>query len=390
MIKKIEKIFIQTCHYIFCIFVIPFFLICSLIARFFKKNTIGIGPEPLINNIFHAKALKNFGFEVETFVNNTYYITKEFDYICTIPFLKNYILFLRAIFKYKFLLIYFNGGPLGFTPAKYLEPFLYKISKTKTIVTSYGSDVQSFFINNDCVYKSTYISDYPNFMKTEMLNKKDNIIRWTKHSNWIISGCDWVKYVYYWDSLILSHFCVDYIKEISETDNYCKIYSENTPLIVAHAFNHRNIKGTNYIIKIVNKLREKNINIDLRLINNIPNNEAKKIISESDVIIDQLVIGWYGMFAVEAMAFGKPVICYIDHELERLYVMNNLIDVDELPFLKADHLSLEKILEDIYFGKINLKDFATKSVKFVKKHHSLESIGKIFSDIIKKVDSYGI
>jgi glycosyltransferase involved in cell wall biosynthesis len=30
------------------------------------------------------------------------------------------------------------------------------------------------------------------------------------------------------------------------------------------------------------------------------------------VVVDQLLLGWYGGFAVEAMALAKPVVCAID------------------------------------------------------------------------------
>ena len=36
--------------------------------RFFnKRRGIGIGPEPLINNVFHKRALEKYNFDVETF-----------------------------------------------------------------------------------------------------------------------------------------------------------------------------------------------------------------------------------------------------------------------------------------------------------------------------------
>ena len=30
------------------------------------------------------------------------------------------------------------------------------------------------------------------------------------------------------------------------------------------------------------------------------------------IVVDQLMLGWYGGFATEAMALGKPVVCFID------------------------------------------------------------------------------
>ena len=43
----------------------------------------------------------------------------------------------------------------------------------------------------------------------------------------------------------------------------------------------------------------------------LPHAEAMKLYAQADLVIDQLLAGWYGGFAVETMAMGKPVVCYI-------------------------------------------------------------------------------
>ena len=37
----------------------------------------------------------------------------------------------------------------------------------------------------------------------------------------------------------------------------------------------------------------------------IPNEKLKEKISNCDILLDQLIVGWYAMTAIEAMAFGK-------------------------------------------------------------------------------------
>jgi hypothetical protein len=46
----------------------------------------------------------------------------------------------------------------------------------------------------------------------------------------------------------------------------------------------------------------------------VPYQEALQLYRRADLIIDQLYSGWYGGFAVEAMAMGKPVGCYLREE----------------------------------------------------------------------------
>jgi hypothetical protein len=37
------------------------FLVFSLLVRFKDRDMIGIGPLPLINNVYHKKALEKYG-----------------------------------------------------------------------------------------------------------------------------------------------------------------------------------------------------------------------------------------------------------------------------------------------------------------------------------------
>ena len=63
------------------ILILPLLLIVSFLARFYKKPIdVGLGPEPLINNFYHKRALELFGYTAETFVKKTYFIIKDFDF----------------------------------------------------------------------------------------------------------------------------------------------------------------------------------------------------------------------------------------------------------------------------------------------------------------------
>ena len=67
-VKKIGGIFVEI------LMVIPCVCIC-IISRYVKKDIdVGLGPMPLINNVYHKTALIEAGFSAETFVNNTWFI----------------------------------------------------------------------------------------------------------------------------------------------------------------------------------------------------------------------------------------------------------------------------------------------------------------------------
>lgn len=82
--------------------------------------------------------------------------------------------------------------------------------------------------------------------------------------------------------------------------------------VVAHAPTDRDVKGTSHVIEAVEALRAEGIAVRLDLVEGVPHAAALGRLAAADVVVDQLVLGWYGGVAVEAMALGRPVICRID------------------------------------------------------------------------------
>ena len=55
------------------------------------------------------------------------------------------------------------------------------------------------------------------------------------------------------------------------------------------------------------------LGVELDLIEGVKHDEARRRYAQADVIVDQLVVGWYGLFAIESMATARPVVTYL-HE----------------------------------------------------------------------------
>ena len=49
----------------------------------------------------------------------------------------------------------------------------------------------------------------------------------------------------------------------------------------------------------------------------MPHDEAVERYRRADIVVDQLNAGWYGLFAIEAMALGKPVVTFLHEEAVR-------------------------------------------------------------------------
>lgn len=87
--------------------------------------------------------------------------------------------------------------------------------------------------------------------------------------------------------------------------------TDERSLVFLHAPSHRGAKGTEFVLAAAQALKAEGRAFELRLVEGLPRAEALKAYAAADVVIDQLLAGWYGGFGVEAMALGKPVIAYL-------------------------------------------------------------------------------
>ncbi len=88
------------------------------------------------------------------------------------------------------------------------------------------------------------------------------------------------------------------------------------PRLVLHAPTNRLIKGTPYVERAFETLRARFPGVTFRTVEKLPWAELKALMSECDVFVDQLHMGWYGMVSAEAMALGKPTLAYIRPDFE--------------------------------------------------------------------------
>jgi hypothetical protein len=83
------------------------------------------------------------------------------------------------------------------------------------------------------------------------------------------------------------------------------------PVRVVHAPSRRKTKGTAQVLAALEALRDSGLPFETELIEGVPHAQAVKIYATCDIAIDQLAAGWYGIFALEAMALGKTVLGYV-------------------------------------------------------------------------------
>lgn len=88
---------------------------------------------------------------------------------------------------------------------------------------------------------------------------------------------------------------------------------------VVHIPSQQAFKGTELVRAAVQRLQQRGLRFDYREVSGVSHAEAMRICREADLVVDQLRAGSHGVFAIEAMALGKPVLCYILPELVDSY-----------------------------------------------------------------------
>ncbi|MDD1756584.1 MAG: glycosyltransferase [Methanomassiliicoccales archaeon] len=135
---------------------------------------------------------------------------------------------------------------------------------------------------------------------------------------------------------------------------------------VVHAPTNRDIKGTSQIIKVIDRLRSEGMPLELVLVENLPHDEAMEVYKTAEIAVDDILQGPYGIFAMECMALGKPVLGRIDPSLSHYY--------PGLPIISTTPETLHHELMQLVVDKQRRRDLGIKGREYIEKNHDSEMI----------------
>ena len=149
--------------------------------------------------------------------------------------------------------------------------------------------------------------------------------------------------------------------------------------VVLHIPTRREVKGTAFIESAVEKLKAEGFSFEFHLLPpTFTQKEVREKITEADIYVDELLCGSHGMTSVEAMASGKPTICYIRDDLLNKYPK-------DLPIVSANpdniYTQLKKLIQDP-----NLRyDIGMRSRQYAERYHSLTTVGQRLKQIYEQI-----
>ena len=394
-------------------FFIPLVLIVALVCRV-TQNTekpprLVWGPIPAISNKYWSRALAKKGLFSKTLMFSYYSsINKRDDFdlyvleIIRWPLLDNlpllgklfeqfrrslqlttpYISFVYALANFDIFHHPYSGGFLGLTSLWRLEAFFLKLAKKKVVVLPYGADFYMYSRIVDTSLRHGLLLSYPVAAREED-RIRARVSYWTKHADAVIPGFQ-IDGLGRWDVLPFSHVTTD-TAQWRLKDSYSGHDGTNSTVKVIHTPNHRGVKGTEFLLKAVEELREEGLKVELILVEKRPNEEVKRLMAEeADILAEQFIATGYGMNGIEGMGSGLPVLANLEHEAYTR-VFRRYSYLNECPILSTTPETLKENLRVLVTNPELREELGRSGRRYAEKYHSEETARYMFGAVYEKI-----
>ena len=354
----------------FCVFIF-FSLLARIIVPKSRFNLVW-GSTPILNYSYWSKSVSKL-YNSKTFTYDFYRninTRDNWDLILTekykiIPLqLRKYIAFIHSLFLFDVFFISCDGFFIGNTSlSKFQHLFLKYL--IKTVVLTYGSDAYVYSRIRSSSLLTGLLFSYNSFSREQLLIKR-NVDYWVKYADVFIPGVMLMDGIGRSDVLIPSTLFIDTKKWKSK-----KIYNNsdgvNGYVNIAHSPNHRGFKGTEFIIKAIEKLKSKGLKVNLLLLENIKNSSVQEILNKkADILVEQLIFTGHGLSAIEGMASGLPTISNLENS-EYILPFKRYTYFSECPLISSSPEDIEECLELLITNPSLREKKGKLGVDYVKK-----------------------
>lgn len=161
-------------------------------------------------------------------------------------------------------------------------------------------------------------------------------------------------------------------------DYVFNVPGRDVPLIV-HAPSDRTVKGTKYVLAAINCLETEGIKLKFQLIEKTGNLDLRKILTDADIVVDQLFAQTVPMLALEAMATGNAVLGgnRTDYELIP----------GECPVISVNPANIYDRLKQVILDKELRTKLANEGRRYVETYHDHIAVA---TQILKWLEPGGI
>jgi glycosyltransferase involved in cell wall biosynthesis len=336
-----------------------------------ERPAILRGPVPIVSIHYAARADRLLGYRSETLVYRTYRIStrghfdRDLSRLTRIPLLGQLVPYgalLWALLRYDLFVFFFDGGLLGETPAWRLELPLLKLAGKRVIVHPYGGDARLATRTRARGGWHAYSEIAPGDEDRDEAEVAARVAALGRRADAVLGSADLVEDLPRLDGMFPFPIDVGEWKPVP--------VDESEVVRILHAPNHPQYKGTRHVAEAVERLKAEGEPVELLLVQGLPLHEARSLYEQAHVVVDQLLIGAYAQFAIECMAIGRPVVCYLNPRFAEHHP-----EWAEAPIVSATPDTIVDELRRLVRDPALRDELGGRGPGYVRRHHSLEAVG---------------
>jgi glycosyltransferase involved in cell wall biosynthesis len=347
-----------------------------------RRPRIVWGNTPIVNIKYWSAALRTAGYPSRTIVTHVYPANnrRDFDFIRDewlggrpwLTLVGDYALFARVLWSADVVSAFFDGGFLKATPLSRVEVPLLHLAGSRLVVMPFGSDiaVPGYLGPTEAAFRAHY-----GYVLADAEAVRRRVDRLCASADLVMKTLQ-VGYLPRHDAFWSHGLAVD-----TEWWAPGEAAPERGETVVVHAPNHRQLKGTDAVIAAVDELRGEGHAVRLELLEGRSNEDVRSTIREADIAVDQLLTG-YGLFAVEAMAAGLPVISNLRWMPE---AMRSSPSLTAVPIVDADEGDVAARLRELIVDPDLRRRVGAESRRFALAYHSYEATRRVWVAIVEHV-----
>lgn len=368
-------------------------LVSAVCARLFyrpaEKPRLVWGSDPIINNRYWSQAMRQAGFDSETFTVSFYPSISnrgEWDEILTEKFgklplpAKLVLAFCVSLFRYDVFFFGYNGYFIGGTPLRRVQALAFRIAGKKTVLIPYGADYFIYRRIKGATLTHALLLSYPGHALRQQ-RIADQVDYWTRYGDVVIPGMMGPDGSGRWDVLAPSSLTID-TDRWKPRERHSDADGRRAPVVVVHAPNHRGFKGSEFVIDAVQRLQQEGLLVELRLLEKLQNDAVRHIFcNEADILVEQLIATGHGFNAVEGMAAGLAVVSNLEDPQYTL-PFRRWSFLNECPIVSASPETVVDVLRELVTRPDLRRQLADASRGYAEKYHSIASAQFLFTNVL--------
>lgn len=253
------------------------------------------------------------------------------------------------------------GQSLLREPFRAADARMARALRKRVVIEFHGSDVRM---------PSLERARNPHYVR---LDGEDDALATERMRRWsAITGGHTIQCDHSLDLFLAPHFehihVVGHRVDTRRVDPVYPAASTRVPVVV-HAPSVLAVKGTRFVRASIEALQADGVPLEYVEVHGAGQAEAQALYRRADLVIDQLCAGSHGVFAVEAMSLGKPVVCYLLPELVGTFP-------PDLPLIGASPETLTEVLAEWLADPAARVERGRASRAYAERRHDARAVAR--------------